>query len=410
MSALDRFPAAALAAASLPSTGSGRATPPRRPDPDEQLLAAVRGRDRQLGSRLLQQWVHRRGLASLELFRLRLAAAEGASACEWLEQLIDRPMAAVPATAEPLSLLPQAAPVPAPSDVAQPPAPAVVAGAAAAASAASGAAEASEQASAPEVEPPPLAAPAAGLPAAAADRVTAELDQALSSYWQASDPLPPADRLAIAATNGPVPPASIPESAAPSSPPEEAAAGSADAADSAASGAAQDTGGSDPGESIGPGAARGLAGRVLAAGRHSFTGLRSLVRDCLDEALGGFSGPDAAARTRPPVGASDAGSDSSGLSALPLELPVASPAAAAGAEPQAAVEVPAGRPAAPLAAAGRGEPASLAVPAPRPWQSSPAAPRRSPAPRGDRPAPTPADLSDLRSWLPDSADTGRPAF
>ena len=60
-----------------------------RPELSDRLLAAVAERDGGLANRLLQQWVHRRGLPSLEAWILGpLAASQGPGASAWLRHCL----------------------------------------------------------------------------------------------------------------------------------------------------------------------------------------------------------------------------------------------------------------------------------------------------------------------------------
>ncbi len=73
---------------------------PSRPELSERLLAAVAERDGGLANRLLQQWVHRRGLPSLEAWiRGPLASMQGPGASAWLHHCLEdsaqEPMAAL---------------------------------------------------------------------------------------------------------------------------------------------------------------------------------------------------------------------------------------------------------------------------------------------------------------------------
>ena len=73
---------------------------PSRPELSDQLLAAVAERDRGLANRLLQQWVHRRGLPSLEAWILGpLFSSQGPGASAWLRNCLEdtaqEPMAAL---------------------------------------------------------------------------------------------------------------------------------------------------------------------------------------------------------------------------------------------------------------------------------------------------------------------------
>ena len=77
-------------------------TPPR-PELSDRLLSAVAERDGGLANRLLQQWVHRRGLPSLEAWILGpLLSSQGPGASAWLRHCLEdsdqEPMAA-PVTA-----------------------------------------------------------------------------------------------------------------------------------------------------------------------------------------------------------------------------------------------------------------------------------------------------------------------
>ena len=60
--------------------------PPARPDLADRLLAAVAERDQPMAERLVQQWVHRRGLVALDaLIAGPLLASQGADAAAWLQ-------------------------------------------------------------------------------------------------------------------------------------------------------------------------------------------------------------------------------------------------------------------------------------------------------------------------------------
>lgn len=57
-----------------------------RPDLSDRLLAAVAERDQAMAQRLVQQWVHRRGLVTLDaLIAGPLCACQGVEAVEWLQ-------------------------------------------------------------------------------------------------------------------------------------------------------------------------------------------------------------------------------------------------------------------------------------------------------------------------------------
>ena len=73
---------------------------PSRPELSDRLLAAVAERDGGLANRLLQQWVHRRGLPSLEAWILGpLLSSQGPGASAWLRHCLEdtaqEPMAAL---------------------------------------------------------------------------------------------------------------------------------------------------------------------------------------------------------------------------------------------------------------------------------------------------------------------------
>jgi hypothetical protein len=66
-----------------------------RPDPETVLLEAIEQRDAFLSRKLVLQWVHRRGLASLQEFQsATLAPIAGSEACRWLEAMLEGPSAA----------------------------------------------------------------------------------------------------------------------------------------------------------------------------------------------------------------------------------------------------------------------------------------------------------------------------
>ena len=61
-----------------------------RPELSDRLLAAVAERDGALAHRLLQQWVHRRGLLSLEAWILGpLLSSQGPGASAWLRLCLE---------------------------------------------------------------------------------------------------------------------------------------------------------------------------------------------------------------------------------------------------------------------------------------------------------------------------------
>ena len=66
-------------------TQPSRFPPSDRPDLGARLLAAVAERDQAMAQRLVQQWVHRRGLPALEaLIAGPLCSGQGVGAAEWL--------------------------------------------------------------------------------------------------------------------------------------------------------------------------------------------------------------------------------------------------------------------------------------------------------------------------------------
>jgi len=79
---------------------SRRLPPPPRPELSDRLLAAVAERDGGLANRLVQQWVHRRGLPSLEAWILGpLVSSQGPGASAWLHHCLENsaqePIAAI---------------------------------------------------------------------------------------------------------------------------------------------------------------------------------------------------------------------------------------------------------------------------------------------------------------------------
>ena len=65
-----------------------------RPDPEALLRSAIRERDGTAAARLVQQWVHRRGLNDLERFQQELVIREDPEAGLWLRQQWEEPHAA----------------------------------------------------------------------------------------------------------------------------------------------------------------------------------------------------------------------------------------------------------------------------------------------------------------------------
>jgi hypothetical protein len=100
-----------------------------RPEISDRLLAAVAERDGVLANRLLQQWVHRRGLPSLEAWILGpLLSSQGPGASAWLrlclEDSAQEPVAALETAVIEMVALDQAlpgvpdSPAPAPASLA----------------------------------------------------------------------------------------------------------------------------------------------------------------------------------------------------------------------------------------------------------------------------------------------------
>ena len=100
-----------------------------RPEISDRLLAAVAERDGALANRLLQQWVHRRGLPSLEAWILGpLLSSQGPGASAWLrlclEDSAQEPVAALETAVIEMVALDQAlpgvpdSPAPAPASLA----------------------------------------------------------------------------------------------------------------------------------------------------------------------------------------------------------------------------------------------------------------------------------------------------
>ena len=108
---------------------SRRLPSPPRPELSDRLLAAVAERDWGLANRLLQQWVHRRGLPSLEAWILGpLAASQGPGASAWLRHCLaasaQEPLAALETAVIEMAAIDQAlpgvpdSPAPAPASLA----------------------------------------------------------------------------------------------------------------------------------------------------------------------------------------------------------------------------------------------------------------------------------------------------
>jgi hypothetical protein len=102
---------------------------PPRPELSDRLLAAVAERDGALANRLLQQWVHRRGLPSLKAWILGpLTSSQGPGASAWLRHCLaasaQEPMAALETAVIEMAAIDQAlpgvpdSPAPAPASLA----------------------------------------------------------------------------------------------------------------------------------------------------------------------------------------------------------------------------------------------------------------------------------------------------
>ena len=84
--------------------------PSERPDPLQQLLVAVAEGDGPRARRLVDQLVHRRGVAALEqLLAGALLRSQGAAAVAWLQQQIGGELTAAPAGPQPAPPEPSAA-------------------------------------------------------------------------------------------------------------------------------------------------------------------------------------------------------------------------------------------------------------------------------------------------------------
>ncbi|MFM7734329.1 MAG: hypothetical protein ACKO6F_12895 [Cyanobium sp.] len=90
----------------MPSLTAPRSSTAPRPEPGAVLLESIQQRDAVRSLRLVQQWVHRRGLASLQDFQsTTLASVAGSEACQWLQALLESPADATaipPAPAAPI--------------------------------------------------------------------------------------------------------------------------------------------------------------------------------------------------------------------------------------------------------------------------------------------------------------------
>lgn len=394
-----------------PTPASARFPSPEPPGGEEALLEAIRRRDAATTERLVLQWVHRRGLTSLERFRdTTLGRSEGQAAVLWLtDRLGGEPLPSAPAagseaiTVDPIAVDPIAAELNPPETIEtealgmETGAPETVA-----------VETSAPQTVAPETLPPRpdpigptnpgLAPPTDGDPAPASLEIERAFDDLAAAF-----PRPPAaGRPDPAPAEAPL--LSQPVSWQPGSSPDPFEAFSLEplsfgslplaleAPDSEASARAQlesleadaiaspdraEPGVTAPAQPQGRGAA---LRRPLQGGLGALRRVKSLMRDCLDEALGTFQ-PDRPEEFDGPFvdealdGATAAGQGPGGTTA---GAPTAGDAA---------------RAVTPSAAAG--PPAQPALPVG-------AEPARAPRVRPDgRPAPAPSSLDELRSWLPD---------
>ncbi len=428
------------------------AAPAPRPDLEALLLSAVRQRDHQAAAWLVQQWVHRRSVGSLEHFQLEiLAPGEGTEAFDWLCQLIDEgplAVAAPAALAAPLAVAETssaavAIPAPPPGDV--------EARAIAAVDAAFDALAAEfpqfrlpdpadqfvvvgapDGATSVNVQLEPSVAPERPIASEQPMTASAQISQTLSPELLSADidldeppavleeppaelfedpilfPLAASDPLAGRRFSFEIPQAPVESAIAepPSGPPHH----------SAPEVTSEDT--SEPVAGDGPAALAEAAQQdaPLARLRHrlrrglSLTRVRTLMRDCLDEAVASLNPPQA----EPLDAVMDTGAaEDFACQDEGVATPSPSAAASALASPLvtaiASVEPSAPAPAfAPLALAMAAvqDVAAHDVAAPL----SPAAQlrQRLRSRRVDtRPAPAPASLSDLRAWLPSVDDVSR---
>lgn len=351
---------------------SRRATAVPRPDPQELLLAAIRSRDPLAGARLLEPWVHRRGIASLLAFRDTVVRVrEGDAAADWLDQLIEG----------------AAAPVPARPMTASEPAPAATTPAAAQEAAPAAAPAHSPAAAAAPVEPETTT------PFSAA----AVLDAALGEYLNrvesgATDPAPtaftaspssslkaasPAVTAATAAVAAAAPPAPVSFSLAP---PQESAATRPPLPGEIPAPVVVALTGEPSDEFAGEFAGEPAESEVPAAATTRWSSVLSRVREAVRDRLGEATAGFRSAAAAPQEGVVSDGSESSADLPTGLVQREESPAplwlqpAISGTE-------------------------TTEAPRPSGWPHLFDFPRRA-----TRPAPSPADLADLRAWLPGPSD------
>jgi hypothetical protein len=377
----------------VPSLTSPRSSTPPRPEPGAVLLESIQQRDAVRSRRLVQQWVHRRGLASLQEFQTtRLASVAGSEACQWLQALLESP-AAVTATVPVAPIRVHDLIDPDGVGAAEPESPAMESLLEVEAAFAALAAEFA--ASLPE---PPL------LEAEAPPPVSAALPLSFSVAAATEKAAADAARSALAG---------VPAAKTPVSEPE---AGLADVA--------------LPDDGI-PEAEHGLDRGFLLPGRlPRLGGWKRLVRGCFEGAIGSLQAARAMRDQPEPLLNGDSegfGPDSETAGDLPasIEAPSLSEAPSSSEEPApfeaspGAAAVAMVEPVAPLpafhspASAGFEDAAAAEDAAAR---QSATAPRRVPASLAFRlprlgaggglqgPAPVPEVLADLRAWLPDDGE------
>jgi hypothetical protein len=351
---------------------TGRRRGPVSPRPDDRLLLleAIHRRDERQVCRLVERWVHRRGLGSLAAFAAEGVALEaGPEAGQWFAALL-HPGAASGAGA--LSAQPGAA-----------------------ASVPSGAAALGPEIRLEDLDLPPaagsplpsveeaFAALAAEFAPSTADFApsAAELDHIASGGLDQVDPSllpPPLPSLSFAiAPAAPVTDGPLTDAPVSDGPMTDGPTADGWAAEGLASDAAADL----PPQAAAPGEPSG-AEDPTGLGRPWLGRVRGLLRTCFEETIGSLSpAPPVeplAVATSPRAESEPVGTES-----------VAEPLA----------PWPAFHPTASILAALPEPPAAAPAPAPTRWL--PRIGLVAPAPR---PAPAPADLADLRAWLPDAAD------
>lgn len=438
-----------------------------RPDPGIQLLEAVRQRQAQRSLQLAQQWVHRRGVLDLQQFcATRLASTEGQDAVAWLHDLValDTTIAAPAGTpAAPLSATlqsgersdvwsegEQGGPPPPTEELAsgvatQPEARFAPANAseevfaalpigeaaslddelqaravAAVDEAFAALAETFQPENAPQVSPG-TSAPAASVPVVRpAAVIVPEPHHAAPLPLPARSGLWPSLRASAASLSSALRPAlastaTQAEAAAPMlilseegptapRPPEEPGGGLAAPAEPAVQAAtpaepADKPGGAGPtaSDAMGEtGLVRRLRGRIEMGRLPQLSRLQAVLRDCVEETMALLRAPEPET--------SDDGGDSVAGPVLEPSPPLLSEQST----PPWSLD-PFQRPSSLATGSGSNPGASAAAPA----EAAPAPrlhfslPPSKPEAGGERPAPVPDSLSDLRAWLPDRGDLPR---